>query len=120
MMASVFTAMGTAAEVAAGLDDIRRQFSFYAATPTCRPVLELHGWGEIGERLSRLAARGQWDEMPGLISDAMLRECAVWGPPDEVAATLRAEYGGAADRLATYEALIPGRRADIWRTLLDG
>lgn len=120
VMASVFTATGTAAEVAAGLDDIRRQFSFYASTPTYRAVLDLHGWGEIGERLSHLASRGKWDEMPGLISDAMLGECAVWGPPDEAAARLRTEYAGAADRLATYEALIPGRRTDVWRTLLDG
>ena len=58
--------------------------------------------------------------MPGLISDAVLRECAVWGPPEEVAAALRAEYAGTVDRLATYEALVPNRRTDIWRTLLDG
>lgn len=120
VMASVFAATGTAAEVAAGLEEVRRQVSFYASTPTYRPVLDLHGWGEIGERLSRLAARGQWDEMPALVSDALLEECAVWGPPDEVASRLRAEYGGVADRLATYEVLIPGRRADIWRALLQG
>ncbi len=118
--ASVFGAVGTAAEVTTGLNDIRRHFSFYASTPTYRAILDLHGWGEIGERLSRLAARGQWDEMPGLVTDEMLEACAVWGSPDEVAARLRAEYGGLVDRLTTYEALVPGQRTGVWRALLEG
>jgi probable F420-dependent oxidoreductase len=50
----------------------RQQVAFYASTPSYRPVLELHGWGKIGEELSSLAARGKWDEMPGLITDEML------------------------------------------------
>ncbi|MGH2403319.1 MAG: LLM class flavin-dependent oxidoreductase, partial [bacterium] len=88
--------------------------------PTYRPVLDLHGWGEIGEQLSRCAARGQWQEMPALVTDEMLEASAVWGPPSEVAARLSAEYAGLMDRVGVYEALIPGRRADVWRALLDG
>lgn len=118
--ASVFAATGTAAEVASGLEEIRRHLSFYASTPTYRHVLELHGWGEIGERLSLLAAQGAWSEMPRLVTNEMLDACAVWGPPDEVAARLRAEYATLADRLATYEAVVPGRRTATWRALLDG
>jgi probable F420-dependent oxidoreductase len=118
IMASVFVAAGTAPEVASGLADIRRHLAFYASTPTYRPVLELHGWGEVGERLSRLAARGAWNEMPALVSDEMLEACALWGPPDEVGARLRAEYGGLVERVATYEALVPGRREHAWRALL--
>ncbi len=120
IVGSVFVATGTAAEVTAGLQEIRRHLAFYASTPTYRTVLDLHGWGEIGERLSRLAARGQWDEMPGAVTDEMLAACAIWGTPDEVAARLRAEYGGLVDRLAIYEALVPGQRAHVWRALLDG
>jgi probable F420-dependent oxidoreductase len=118
--ASVFAATGTAAEVAAGLNEIRRSLSFYASTPTYRSVLDLHGWGEIGEQLSRLAARGQWNEMPGLVTDEMLDACAIWGTSDDVAAKLRAEYGGLVDRLGIYEALVPGRRVSVWHALLDG
>lgn len=116
---SVLTAAGTSDEVASELREIRRSLSFYASTPTYRPVLELHGWAETGERLSRLAARGQWDEMPALVTDEMLEACAVWGTPGEVAARLRAEYAGIVDRLASYEAPVPGRRAEVWRALLD-
>ncbi|MGQ0568357.1 MAG: TIGR03617 family F420-dependent LLM class oxidoreductase [Armatimonadota bacterium] len=118
--ASVFAAAGSAADVASGLDEIRRHLSFYASTPTYRPVFEFHGWVEIGERLSRLAARGQWDEMPHLITDEILTECAVWGTPEDVASQLGTKYGGLVDRLAPYEALVPGRRTEMWRALLRG
>ncbi len=117
---SVFVATGTPAEVADGLEEIRRQVAFYASTPTYRPVLDLHGWSDAGEQLSRLAARGLWHEMPTLVTDDMLEACAIWGPPDEVATRLRAEYGRLVDRLGFYEALVPGQRAGVWRALLDG
>ncbi len=118
--AAVLAATGTAAEVDTGLQDLRRHLSFYASTPAYRPVLDLHGWGEVGERLSRLAAQGRWQEMPGQIPDEMLEACAVWGPPDEVATRLRAEYSGLTDRLGIYEPLVPGRRTEVWRAILDG
>lgn len=118
--AAVLAATGTAAEVHTGLQEIRRHLSFYASTPAYRPVLDMHGWGEVGERLSRLAAQGKWQEMPGQIPDEMLEACAVWGPPDEVAARLRAEYSGLADRIGIYEPLVPGRRTEVWRAILDG
>lgn len=116
----VLAATGTAVEVSAGLEEIRRHLSFYASTPTYRPVLDLHGWGEVGEQLSRLASQGRWQEMPGRIPDEMLEACALWGPPDEVASRMRVEYGGLTDRIATYEPLVAGRRTDTWRALLDG
>lgn len=116
----VLVAAGASGEVSAGLGEIRRHLSFYASTPAYRPVLELHNWGEVGERLGRLAAQGRWQEMPGQIPDEMLEACALWGSPDEVAVRLRQEYGGLADRIASYEPLVPGKRSDAWRALLDG
>jgi hypothetical protein len=58
--------------------------------------------------------------MPALVSDEMLDACALWGPPDDVAAQAKSEYGAYADRLVVYEALKPGRRTDLWRTLVAG
>jgi probable F420-dependent oxidoreductase len=118
--ASVFVAAGNAAEVAAGLQEVRRALAFYASTPAYRPVLALHGWEDLGARLSRHAAQGDWDALPGLVPDALLEAAAVWGPPDEVAARLRTEYGGLVDRLGIYEPLVPGRREAVWRALLEG
>jgi probable F420-dependent oxidoreductase len=118
--ASVFVATGTAAAVEAGLREIRRHLSFYASTPAYRPVLDLHGWTGIGEALSRRAARGQWQEMPGLVTQEMLDAAALWGPPDEVAARLAAEYGGLVDRVRLYDPFVPGQRDDVWRALARG
>ena len=50
----------------------RQQLSFYASTPSYRRVLAVHGWQEVGQRLSGLAARKRLDEMPELIDDEML------------------------------------------------
>lgn len=118
--ASVFAATGTAAEVEAGLQAIRRHLSFYASTPAYRPVLDLHGWTEIGEALSRRAARGQWQEMPAMVTQEMLDAAALWGPPDEVAARLAAEYGPLVDRVRIYDAFVPGQRDEVWRALARG
>ena len=37
----------------------RQQVAFYASTPSYRPVLDLHGWGKVGEELGSMAARGK-------------------------------------------------------------
>ena len=52
----------------------RMQIAFYASTPSYRAVMDLHGWGETAEKLSGFAAKGEWAEMPMLITDEMLRE----------------------------------------------
>jgi probable F420-dependent oxidoreductase len=63
----------------------RAQVSFYASTPSYRAVMALHGWEEVAQRLSGLAARGQWAEMPALISDEILHAFAVVAAPQETA-----------------------------------
>ena len=60
---------------------VRSQIAFYASTPSYRAVMALHGWDEIADQLSGLAGRGQWLEMPGLISDEMLDSFAVRRQP---------------------------------------
>lgn len=105
-------------------EGVRRQVAFYAATPTYRRVLELHGRAGIGERLSRLAATGRWDEMPRLIDDELLALVAVVAPSARLAAALAARCSGAADRvmpLLPFE-LDPGgdvSNADTWREIIQ-
>jgi hypothetical protein len=50
------------AEVEAG---VRAQIAFYGSTPAYRAVLDLHGWGDLHERLHELSRAGDWDAMPG-------------------------------------------------------
>ena len=54
-------------------DGTRRQIAFYGSTPAYRPVLELHGWGDLQPELNRLSKEGKWAEMGELIDDEMLR-----------------------------------------------
>jgi probable F420-dependent oxidoreductase len=81
---------------------VRRQIAFYASTPAYRPVLDLHGWGELAERLNRLSRRQAWDEMASAVGDDVLDAFAVSGDAATVAARLRARYGDRADRLSLY------------------
>jgi probable F420-dependent oxidoreductase len=118
--AHVFVATGAAEEVARYKEEIRRAVAFYGSTPSYRPLLDFHGWTDVGQELSRRAARGQWSAMSTLVTDEMLGHFALWGPPDEVAGRLHAEYGGLADRLSTYDAIAPGQRTEVWRALLGG
>ncbi|MCK0174897.1 MULTISPECIES: LLM class F420-dependent oxidoreductase [Mycobacteriaceae] len=77
----------------------RNQLAFYASTPAYRPVLDLHGWGELQPELHRLSKAGRWDDMGRLIDDEMLDAFAVVAPPDEVAAKLRRRCDGAITRV---------------------
>ncbi|MBG0561091.1 TIGR03617 family F420-dependent LLM class oxidoreductase [Actinoplanes aureus] len=81
---------------------VRGQIAFYASTPSYRPVLETHGWGELADRLSMLARRRAWTEMAAEISDDVLDAFAVAGDPATVAAALRARFGRIIDRISLY------------------
>jgi hypothetical protein len=77
----------------------RKQIAFYGSTPAYRKVLELHGWGELGDELHRLSLKGDWDAMGTLIDDDVLDAFAVVAPIDELAAKLRDRCAGAIDRV---------------------
>src|ERR1700730_8262718 len=56
----------------AAREAVRRQFAFYASTPAYRPVLELHGWESLGDRLRGLVRRGAHDAMAAQVPDEIL------------------------------------------------
>jgi probable F420-dependent oxidoreductase len=78
---------------------VRKQIAFYASTPAYRPVLELHGWGELADRLNAMSRRQAWDEMTGEITDEVLTTFAVTG---DVAAGLRERFGAMIGRISLY------------------
>jgi probable F420-dependent oxidoreductase len=113
--------IATMAFVALGEDEIaaqRQQVAFYASTPSYRPVLELHGWGKVGEELGALAARGKWDELPKLITDEMLEAFVIIGRWDDIANKLHAKYDGLLDRVGLYRPFVPGMEDDAWGQLV--
>ena len=95
----------------------RAQISFYASTPSYRSVMDLHGWNVVAEKLSAHAARGEWAEMPMLITDEMLNEFAVVTEESKLADELRRRYNGIADRLTLYAPFVPGEKDQWWRNL---
>lgn len=97
---------------------MRGQIAFYASTPAYRPVMELHGWEGVADRLHTASTRGQWQEMGALITDEMLHEFAVVGSPDEVATGVRERFAGLVTRLSFY-APYPVSD-DTWAELLAG
>jgi probable F420-dependent oxidoreductase len=97
----------------------RRQIAFYASTPSYRPVMALHGWTATAERLSGHASRGEWDEMPSLLTDEMLGEYCLITDGADPAAALHARYDGLADRLTLYTPFIPGDNDARWKALRE-
>ena len=95
----------------------RAQISFYASTPSYRPVMDLHGWTDVAEKLSAHAARGEWAEMPMLITDEILSEFCLLADEDNLVSELKKRYAGIADRLTLYVPFVPGEKDEWWRKL---
>jgi len=106
------------ASFAASLAATRKQLAFYGSTPAYRPVLELHGWGDLQTDLNTLSKRGAWDEMAELIDDDVLDAFAVVGELDDVAERVTARFGGLVDRFNVYAP--SGVGADRWAEILGG
>jgi probable F420-dependent oxidoreductase len=97
--------------------EIRRRIAFYGSTPAYRPVLELHGWGELQTELRTLSLQGRWDDMGSLVNDEVLRTFAVVAEPDGVAEAILARFGGLVDR---FMLTVP-RRDDLeaWAPMVE-
>ncbi|GAY15568.1 LLM class F420-dependent oxidoreductase [Mycobacterium sp. shizuoka-1] len=84
------------------LQQVRRQISFYGATPAYRAVLDLHGWGDLHTELHRLSKVGEWTAMSALVDDEVLSTFAVVGEPKEVGAEIVRRFSDTVDRFTLY------------------
>ncbi len=108
----------TEEDMARAAKAVRDQIAFYASTPAYRPVLDLHGWGDLQTELHTLTKRGQWDAIGDLVTDEVLEAFAVVCPPEEVPARVTARFGGLVDRFSFYT---PGdTTAAQWRQVIAG
>ncbi|HUY23595.1 MAG TPA: LLM class F420-dependent oxidoreductase [Acidimicrobiales bacterium] len=92
----------TDAEMQAAAQAVKAQLAFYASTPAYRPVLDLHGWGDLFAELNTRSKRGEWVEMADLIPDDMLDAFAVTGQPDEIPKKIIERYGDMVTRVSFY------------------
>jgi probable F420-dependent oxidoreductase len=105
-------------EIAEGVRFVKQQIGFYGSTPTYHPVLQLHGWGALGEELNAMTKRGEWDQLADAIDDEVLHTFAVVGTPEEVIAETQRRYGDFVARVNFP--LPPDGGEDRWRSLLGG
>jgi len=98
--AAIFLATGTDEQIEAEVGSIRQQLAFYASTPAYRPILELHGWGDMGADLTRLSKAGRWNEMKHLITDEVVETFAIVAPVNEVPHILNRRLGDVVDRVS--------------------
>ena len=96
---SFIVARDSEEERASGAEFVRGQIAFYGSTPAYRPVLELHGWGALGEELNVMTKRGEWDKIASLVDDEVLHTFAVIGTPEEAVAEFRKRYGDVVTRV---------------------
>jgi len=116
--ASVFSAVGeNESEIEAVKETLRQQIAFYASTRSYKKVLELHGWGDVGEKLRSLSLKGEWASMAREVTDGMLEEFVVRGTWSEIGRIVDKKYAGLVDRVRMY---LPFDGDEKWRTLVEG
>jgi probable F420-dependent oxidoreductase len=116
--ASVFAAVGgTEKERKNEREAFRGQVAFYASTRTYRRLMELHGWGDVCDRLHEQSVKGEWHKMAGEVSDDLLEQFVVEGSWDEMGTILKQRYEGFVDRVRLY---LPFDGDENWRSLVAG
>jgi probable F420-dependent oxidoreductase len=109
----------TEEEVEKAKAPVRQQIAFYGSTRSYLPVLECHGWSDVGARLHDLSMEGNWPEMGKLITDEMLNEFAIVGTYDEVAAKIKERYFGVVDTLDVGFGIQTAGQAERLRWLVE-
>ena len=107
-----------AEEIRASKEFVRQQISFYASTPAYIGVLEAHGWGDAGRRLTDMSKRGEWAAMGKEITDEMIEVYATTGTYDEIAEKVKKRYEGYLDRVSFYFPFTTGDK-EHWRKLIS-
>jgi probable F420-dependent oxidoreductase len=94
----------------------RQQIAFYGSTPAYKGVLDLHGWGALGDELNALSKQGKWTEMGALIDDDILNTFAIVSEPERIAAQLTERFGDVIQRISFYAPYASD--PDRWRAVL--
>lgn len=76
---------------------VRYRVAFYGSTPAYRPVMSLHGWDDLADKLLQMTKTGQWQKMGAEIPDEVLDEFCVYATYDELPAAIEARFGGISD-----------------------
>lgn len=98
---AIFVATGRdEAELLAAEQTVKRRIGFYGSTPSYRPVLDHHQFGELQPILNDLARAGRWGEMGALIPQELYDAMVISGTPDEVGGELHRRFSDVFDRVS--------------------
>ncbi len=97
----------------------KQQIAFYGSTRSYHPVLECHGWSDVGMRLYRLSMEGKWAEMANEITDEMLNEFAVVGTYDEIVPKIKERYAGVVNTLGFGYSTITAEQEERLRWIIQ-
>jgi len=103
--------------VAAQVQMIRTQISFYGSTPAYHGVFAVHGLEDLGLKLNRLSREGRWGDMIPAIPDDVVHLFAAVGRWDEIVPTIRTRFRGIS-RLAFYVMGSGGKQDEQLRELM--
>ena len=87
------------ATVAKNREWVRYRVAFYGSTPAYRPVMELHGWDDLADKLLHMTKTGQWAKMATEIPDEVLDEFCIYATYGELPAAVEARFGGISDAI---------------------
>ena len=87
------------AAVAEAAERVRQRIGFYGSTRAYWPVWEQHGLEDLGRELFWMSMKGEWDQMPSVVSDEVVALFAAIGRHDEIAARIEERFGGISDAL---------------------
>lgn len=116
--ASVFAAVGDdESQIRNVREAYRTQVAFYASTRTYRSMMELHGWGDVCDRLHQHSVRGEWDKMGAEITEDILDRFVVEGTWSGIGRGIKERYGDTIDRVRLY---IPFDGRPGWKSMVEG
>ncbi len=84
---------------------LKDRIAFYGCTVAYKPVLEIHGWGDLQDELIALNRQHRTADMAALVSDDMVNTIGIVGEPQAVVATMKERFGGVIQRTGF---MVPG------------
>jgi probable F420-dependent oxidoreductase len=93
--------------LARSIEIARGRIAFYGSTEAYRPVLDIHGWGDLQGELNMLNKRRDQQQMSNLISDEILNTIAIVGTPEEVVDAMKARLGDVIGRTGFHVPSLP-------------
>ena len=88
-------------EIGNARDACKAQIGFYGSTPAYWPVLETHGYGDLGRKLNAMTKSGEWDQLAAQIPDDLLELFCAIGRYDEIAKHIEERFGNMTDVIST-------------------